>query len=242
MGRWTLDDIPWERFDRSKLDPEIVRIVKAASLVEYNGRAYAQHESTSRAAHLQPLRQQLLLRGSHRQKAEAKGTVCLDELQAGLRRRRVVDEAHRRIMMMQLQEPVAAGQLPRLRLAATDHDDAIGGRCDTTEQLRGEIGAGTYTERLVPQQPNCQRQHPAVQQRVFRAAIETAKSRIFTVADQVVDVWRDHIAVAARAKCGGARDEGGEIEVVDLADRGVRRVCANVSKCFCNRARPRSGT
>jgi len=43
MGRWTLDDIPWERFDRSKLDPEIVRIVKAASLVEYNGRAYAHH-------------------------------------------------------------------------------------------------------------------------------------------------------------------------------------------------------
>ena len=43
MGSWTLDDIPWDRFDRSKLDPEIVRIVKAASLVENNGRAYARH-------------------------------------------------------------------------------------------------------------------------------------------------------------------------------------------------------
>jgi hypothetical protein len=43
MGSWTLDEIPWERFDRSKLDPEIVRIVKAASLVEYNGGAYARH-------------------------------------------------------------------------------------------------------------------------------------------------------------------------------------------------------
>jgi rubrerythrin len=43
MGSWTLDDIPWDRFDRGKLDPEIVRIVKAASLVEYNGRAYAHH-------------------------------------------------------------------------------------------------------------------------------------------------------------------------------------------------------
>ncbi len=43
MGYWTLDDIPWERFDRSKLDPDVVRIVKAASLVEYNGGAYAQH-------------------------------------------------------------------------------------------------------------------------------------------------------------------------------------------------------
>src|SRR5712692_10864056 len=43
MGLWTLDDIPWHRFDRTKLDPEIVRIVKAASLVEHNGAAYAHH-------------------------------------------------------------------------------------------------------------------------------------------------------------------------------------------------------
>jgi hypothetical protein len=43
MGAWTLDDIPWERFDPAKLDPELVRIAKAASLVEHNGRAYARH-------------------------------------------------------------------------------------------------------------------------------------------------------------------------------------------------------
>jgi rubrerythrin len=39
--RWTLDDIHWDRFDGAKLDPEIVKIVKAASLVEYNGADYA---------------------------------------------------------------------------------------------------------------------------------------------------------------------------------------------------------
>ena len=43
MGAWTLDDIPWDRFDRAQLDPELVRIVKAASLVEHNGAAYAHH-------------------------------------------------------------------------------------------------------------------------------------------------------------------------------------------------------
>src|SRR6266478_2458825 len=43
MGSWTLDDISWDRFDPSKLDPELVRIVKAASLVEHNGAAYAHH-------------------------------------------------------------------------------------------------------------------------------------------------------------------------------------------------------
>ena len=41
MGSWTLDDIPWERFDRSRVDPEILRIVKAASLVEQNGGDYS---------------------------------------------------------------------------------------------------------------------------------------------------------------------------------------------------------
>jgi len=43
MGSWTLDDIPWQQFDAGRLDPEIVRIVKAAALVEYNGAAYAGH-------------------------------------------------------------------------------------------------------------------------------------------------------------------------------------------------------
>ena len=43
MGSWTLDDIPWQRFDPSRVDPEILRLVKAASLVEFNGRAYARH-------------------------------------------------------------------------------------------------------------------------------------------------------------------------------------------------------
>src|SRR5919202_279288 len=43
MGAWTLDDIPWDRFDPASVDPELVPIVKAASLVEHNGRAYAHH-------------------------------------------------------------------------------------------------------------------------------------------------------------------------------------------------------
>ena len=40
-GHWTLDDIPWDLFDPSKVDPEMVKIVKAASMVEYNGADYA---------------------------------------------------------------------------------------------------------------------------------------------------------------------------------------------------------
>jgi hypothetical protein len=43
MGAWTLHDIPWDRFDPAKVDLELVPIVKAASLVEHNGRAYAHH-------------------------------------------------------------------------------------------------------------------------------------------------------------------------------------------------------
>src|SRR3546814_492463 len=40
-SHWSLDEIPWERFDAAKVDPELVKIVKAASLVEYNGADYA---------------------------------------------------------------------------------------------------------------------------------------------------------------------------------------------------------
>ncbi len=40
---WTLDDIPWDQFDASKVDPDILRIVKAAALVEYNGADYADY-------------------------------------------------------------------------------------------------------------------------------------------------------------------------------------------------------
>lgn len=43
MAAWTLDDIPWDHFDPARLDPQIVRLVKAASLVEANGNAYARH-------------------------------------------------------------------------------------------------------------------------------------------------------------------------------------------------------
>src|SRR5262245_9324334 len=41
MGHWTLDDISWDRFDRSKVDPELLKVVKAASLVERNALDYA---------------------------------------------------------------------------------------------------------------------------------------------------------------------------------------------------------
>jgi rubrerythrin len=43
MKHWTLDDIPWERFDRSRVDPEVVKVVKAAAMVEANGGDYAKY-------------------------------------------------------------------------------------------------------------------------------------------------------------------------------------------------------
>lgn len=43
MGHWTLDDIDWPAFDASKADPDTVRIVKAAALVEHNGDLYGEY-------------------------------------------------------------------------------------------------------------------------------------------------------------------------------------------------------
>ena len=38
---WTLEDIPWASFEPAKVDPELLKIVKAASMVEFNAADYA---------------------------------------------------------------------------------------------------------------------------------------------------------------------------------------------------------
>jgi rubrerythrin len=38
---WTMADVPWELFDARKVDKETLKIIKAASLVEYNAHDYA---------------------------------------------------------------------------------------------------------------------------------------------------------------------------------------------------------
>lgn len=43
MSHWTLNDIPWDRFDPAKVEPSILRLAKAASLVEQNGADYARY-------------------------------------------------------------------------------------------------------------------------------------------------------------------------------------------------------
>lgn len=40
---WTLDDISWDKFDPAKVDSEMLRIVKAAAMVEHNGGVYADY-------------------------------------------------------------------------------------------------------------------------------------------------------------------------------------------------------
>ncbi|MCO6416463.1 ferritin-like domain-containing protein [Siccirubricoccus sp. KC 17139] len=43
MKHWRLEDLPWDRFDPTKMDPEIVPAVKAAAMVERNGGDYARY-------------------------------------------------------------------------------------------------------------------------------------------------------------------------------------------------------
>lgn len=42
-GHWTIEGLPWNRFAAAKIDPALLAIAKAASLVEYNARDYAQY-------------------------------------------------------------------------------------------------------------------------------------------------------------------------------------------------------
>ena len=39
-GHWTLDDIPWDRFEADKVDPDQEKIIRAAAMVEYNAADY----------------------------------------------------------------------------------------------------------------------------------------------------------------------------------------------------------
>src|ERR1700761_6196599 len=43
MKHWHIDQVAWDRFDPSKVDPEVVPLVKAAAMVERNGDDYAQY-------------------------------------------------------------------------------------------------------------------------------------------------------------------------------------------------------
>lgn len=42
-AHWTLDDIPWQAFDASKVDADLLAVVKAAALVEANAADYVQY-------------------------------------------------------------------------------------------------------------------------------------------------------------------------------------------------------
>ncbi|MEE9289868.1 MAG: ferritin-like domain-containing protein [Alphaproteobacteria bacterium] len=41
MAHWAPEDIPWETFDPARVDPDIVKLVKAAAMVEKNSADYA---------------------------------------------------------------------------------------------------------------------------------------------------------------------------------------------------------
>ena len=38
---WSIESLPWDAFDASKVDPELLKIAKAAAMVEYNAHDYA---------------------------------------------------------------------------------------------------------------------------------------------------------------------------------------------------------
>jgi rubrerythrin len=45
MGTWSLKDIPWDTFDKTKVDPKLLSLVKAACMVEYNSADYNRYLS-----------------------------------------------------------------------------------------------------------------------------------------------------------------------------------------------------
>jgi len=42
-GHWKIADLPWDQFEAEKLDPDTLKVIKAASLVEYGGGKYGHY-------------------------------------------------------------------------------------------------------------------------------------------------------------------------------------------------------
>ncbi len=40
---WTIDELPWDRLDPAKVNPDLLSVIKAAALVEYNADTYADY-------------------------------------------------------------------------------------------------------------------------------------------------------------------------------------------------------
>jgi len=40
---WKIEDLPWDRLDPSRVSPDLLKVIKAAALVEYNADAYADY-------------------------------------------------------------------------------------------------------------------------------------------------------------------------------------------------------
>ena len=40
---WKIEDLPWDRLDRSKVDDDLLQVIKAAALVEYGADSYAEY-------------------------------------------------------------------------------------------------------------------------------------------------------------------------------------------------------
>jgi len=43
MSHWTLDDVPWDDFDAARVDPDLLKIIKAAALTERNSGHYSKY-------------------------------------------------------------------------------------------------------------------------------------------------------------------------------------------------------
>jgi len=43
MRHWTLESIPWDRFDPAKVNPDVLKAIKASAMVEANGEDYGEY-------------------------------------------------------------------------------------------------------------------------------------------------------------------------------------------------------
>jgi hypothetical protein len=156
----------------------------------------------------------VLLWAAHRQEAKSKRARALDELETRIERRRIVDEAHRRVVMTHVAQSMTLRQALHLEGARADDHHRILGGDDALEQGFRDIAARTRLQAHAPHQEQEAREKPTVEQDERGIGIQAAKCRLIAVTDDVIDVGRHGEREPFHAEPLGARDELAQIVIV----------------------------
>ena len=149
----------------------------------------------------------------------------------------VADEIHGRIDVMERLEPVRGAQELRLRDASTDQDGDISGLDDRAQNARRQVASRAHAERLALHEPDGLGYETAVQEHIGGLLVERPELGVLEVANQMVGIGRDQVAVAVAPELGDQAHGIFRIVIVDIQNV----MHGSLSRCFGESPNPSEG-